>query len=438
MKLAIFTDLAAQLRSLKGRRLGREVGFLVVGNVAAVLGSLVSIRILTELLDPSAYGELALGITFAMLVSQVVMGPLASGAMRFYAPATEQKQLPAYFAAVKRLVLGVIFFVVLLFVLVSIGMFVGGQGSLVGIAASVLAFSLLTGCASILSGIQNAARHRLIVALHQGLEPWARCIAAVVFIIVLGSSASAAMSGYVIAAAFVLASQLLFFRWKYKTELSSESERSAWNGRIWTFSWPFAIWGVFTWVQQSSDRWLLGVFGDARDVGLYAALFQVGFYPISIASGIIVQLVAPILFARAGDASDSRRNAGVTRLSWQLTTVTLGFTVVAFIFTLFFHSFIFGLLVAEEYLVVSSVLPWVVLTGGIFAAGQSIALNIMSQMNSRAMMIAKVTTSVVGVLINIPLAMTFGLQGVVLGGLFFSLLYFVWMYCLQRSNEALG
>ena len=47
------------------RRLSKEGAWIVLGQVTAVLGSLASVRLLTELLDPAAYGELALGMTVA-------------------------------------------------------------------------------------------------------------------------------------------------------------------------------------------------------------------------------------------------------------------------------------------------------------------------------------------------------------------------------------
>lgn len=93
-------------------------------------------------------------------------------------------------------------------------------------------------------------------------------------------------------------------------------------------------------------------------------LYQIGFYPISLATGMAVQFLAPILFQRAGDASDSVRAAGATRLGWRLTALALVLTVVAFIIVYLLHDLLFALLVAAEYRTVSHLLPWMVLAGG--------------------------------------------------------------------------
>src|SRR5690349_5276104 len=94
-----------RLASGRLRAFSREFLWIILGNAAAAIGSVVGIRVLTEFLDPHAYGQVALGVTLAMLANQTVMGPLGNGVMRFYAPAVERKDLPSYLAAVRDLVL---------------------------------------------------------------------------------------------------------------------------------------------------------------------------------------------------------------------------------------------------------------------------------------------------------------------------------------------
>ena len=83
-------------------RLAREGGWIALGQAMAVLGTLFGVRLLTELLDPVAYGELALGLTVATLVNQTILGPLGNGAARFYAPAVECNDLGGYLGALWR------------------------------------------------------------------------------------------------------------------------------------------------------------------------------------------------------------------------------------------------------------------------------------------------------------------------------------------------
>jgi O-antigen/teichoic acid export membrane protein len=208
-----------------------------------------------------------------------------------------------------------------------------------------------------------------------------------------------------------------------------------WQIHIWKFSWPISVFGMFTFAQTVSDRWALGFFTTTQDVGLYAVLFQLGYYPMSIASGMVVQLLAPIFYQRAGDASDSHRNADVNSLSWRVTLFTLGVTVMACLIAFLFHEQIFRLFVARQYTTVSHLLPWILLAGGLFAAGQTMALNLQSQMKTRVMMKAKIITALLGVVFNLVGAYWYGTRGIVIAGVLFSLSYFLWMVVLSQFGE---
>jgi O-antigen/teichoic acid export membrane protein len=415
------------------RRLTKEGSWIVLGQAAAVLGSLAGVRLLTELLDPAAYGELALGLTAAALVNQTVLGPLANGITRFYAPALEQSDTGGYLRAVRRLVIAATIFILLLVLLTIMVLLAVGRAQWTGIATAALAFATFSGYNAILNGMQNAARQRAIVALHQGVESWLRFLVAAGLLLWLGANSGAAMAGYALAAVLVLGSQYAFFR-RIIPEHGASAQSGHWQRQVWNYSWPISVFGAFTWVQVASDRWSLQLFTTTEEVGTYAALFQLGYYPMAMASTMAMQFLAPIFYQRAGDASDSRRNADVSRLSWNLTGLSLAGTVAAFLLALLLHRHIFRIFVASEYASVSHLLPWILLAGGIFAAGQAIALNLMSQMRTRAMMTAKIATALAGVALNLAGAYWLGTAGVVYAGVLFSVLYFSWMAALALRN----
>lgn len=416
------------------RRLFKEGFWIALGQVLTVAGSLIGVRLLTDLLTPNAYGELTLGMTIATLVNQIILGPLSGGITRFYAPALECGDMAEYLSAAKRLALyatGIVFLIILFSI---IGLTVARQTQWLAITVSALVFAIFSGYCANLSGIQTAARQRTIVAIHQGLEPLLRLLIAVGLLLWLGTTSTIAMISYAIAALLMFGSQVFFFR---KTIISNtfNTINRNWPSKIWQFSWPIGIFGIFTWLQLVSDRWALQVFSSTRDVANYAVLYQLGYYPISLLTGMAMQFLVPILYQRAGDANDSRRNADVNRLSWQLVWLSLGLTLVASLLVILLHPLLFRILVAKEYAAVSYLLPWMIAAGGIFASGQTLASNLLAQMKTREMITAKIVTALVGVILNFVGAYWYGLIGIIYAGVLFSILYFLWMVMLVTNGS---
>ena len=371
-------------------------------------------------------------MTLATLIHQCVFGPIGHGTTRFWSPAEEADDLPAYLLATRNVVTIATGFVILGGVLVAAGLVVADYSEWALMALLASGFALLRGYNSILGGMQNAARQRVVVALHQGAEPWMRFLLAAILIVWIASSGTVAIGGYVAAMLIVLASQALFFRARLGSTESGVSESDNWRRQIWQFGWPFAAFGLFTWAQVASARWALEVFASTDDVGLFAVLFQLGIYPMSILTAMVIQYLAPILYQRAGDASDRERIESVQSLVARLTVSTISLTLIATLAAFSMHEWIFRWLVAKEYASVSYMLPWLVFAGGLIAAAQTIELNLMSLLKTRSMLWAKVVTAVIGVLLNLYGARYYGTIGVVMANVAFAVPYFSWMLILRN------
>lgn len=430
----MFRSLTRHYQTHKARihRLSTEGGWVVAGQVASVAGALMLVRVLTEYLEPAQYGELALGLTLAALVNQTIFGGITNGIGRYYSIAAEKQDLGSYLLATRYL-LAYASVSVLAFALILIaGLYWLGYSQWIGLAVAAMMFSVLSAYNSVVGSIQNAARQRAVVAFHGGLDAWLKILLTVSALLWLGTSSTAVVIGYTCSSLLITVSQLFFLGRTIPERHASIPNHQRWMPQIWIYSWPFSTFGLFTWMHQISDRWALQAVATSNDVGQYAVLLQLGYTPIAVVSAMAASFLGPILYQRSGDATDPVRNASVQHLGWRLSQISVLASLLAFALTFTLHEQLFGLLVAADYRQSSWLLPWVVLAGGLFAAGQMLALKLMSEMKTSNMAIAKIFTALVGVLLNIFGATLAGVQGVVGALLVFSVTYFFWMVMLAR------
>ena len=411
------------------RRIGSELAIVAIGQCAAAFGSLVGVRVLTGALTPAVFGELALALTGSTLVFQVVLAPLGTAALRFFAQAQQTGRLHSYLRAVRTMIIWATIVVCIAGVIVGVATAVSlFSARWTPLVAATLAFSLFSGMSAVVGGMQNAARQRGIVALHDGAGSWLRFLFALLFIQIIGGVSFAAMAGYALAAAAVLTSQYVFFRHHIAANaIETNGSNPRWSADMLAYAAPFAGWGVFTWAQMISDRWALEVFSTSAEVGKYAAAYSLGFFPVLMMSNVLVQLAAPVLFERAGDASDAGRLAASFRANARILLLVLGLTVVLTATVAVIHPLIARLLLAPAYRGASSLLPWLVLSGGLFATGQIAALFFMIAHDSKSLAIPKIVTATGGALLTFVAAHIAGVWGVIFAGLLFSAIFCIWV-----------
>ena len=417
-------------------------GFAVTcGQIMAAIGGLAGVRMLTEILKPDEYGNLSLGLTIALIANQIIMGPLGNGVIRFYAAACEINQKNIFILATLKLIKK---YIILIGVISLLSVWVLSpviSTAWMDIIIAATFFAIISGAAGVLGGIQMAARHQVITSVHQGAEPWLRVIGAVSLVALLGASGYIALLGYGLGSAIILASQYKFLeklRDSNANKLNNESgirEKLKWKINITKYSTPFAFWGIFTSLQLASDRWAIQAISGSSDVGVYSVLYQIGYYPITLVTGILAQTITPHLFERAGAGDDRRRLKNSFAMVYKSAAVCLIITTIMAIAAELMHEFIFSLLVAPAYRVISAMLPLMVIAGGIFSTGQIISLALQSRSTVNALVAPKIGSAILGILGNIIGAYFYGIEGILFSMLGYSTTYLVWVYILSKNSD---
>jgi O-antigen/teichoic acid export membrane protein len=424
-----------------------ELAWIFAGQLIGALAAIVSARLLTSLLRPAAYGELTLGVTIAALVTHVVLGPLGLSFERYFSTAREKHELAHFLGSVRAVTGQASLLIGALGLLLGIVLRLLGRDAWVLLALEAVTFALISGWEYAVDAVQNAAQQRAIVAWHQALRSWLRPLSAGALLVLLGGTSSVAMLGFCLASVLVLLSELLFFRKGIQRDLLIEprldGQPTVTSERLIAYALPLSLAGVFTWAQLSSDRWALDVLSGPAAVGLYAVVFLLGSYPLTVFGQAIVQLAAPLVFLRAGDGTDPTRVASAVRLVEVLVGIMLALILTLAVGAELLHDLLFEYLVAAEYRSASTLLPLAVLAGGALNVGQVLALIPMALGNSRALLAPRIGSALLAIGLNIAGAYVLGAVGVLVAGVIVGVTYALWtglagLTLLRRSARGNG
>jgi O-antigen/teichoic acid export membrane protein len=408
-------------------RLSGEGGWILVGQIVSVLGALALVRVLTEYLEPAEYGQLALGMTLATLVSQVATGGVAAGIGRFYSIAAEKGDLWGYLRASRRLMGYAILAVVIIGVIVISWLSVADGSRWLGLAIAVLVLSILSGLNYALSAVQNAARQRATVALHSGTDAWLKIGLAACAMLWLGSNSTAAVVGYAMSALMVTGSQLFFLRrWLPPHGYNNSSEN--WTRQMWLFSWPMMVSGIFSWGYYASQRWALELFASTEDVGKFYALTQIAYTPIALAGSLLLSFITPILYSRAGNTKDYSSIASVRKLVFKVTSVGVIITIFLSFISIYLHEIIFDFFVAEIYHKYSSFMPLVILSAGILQSSISMGSILSISNATKSILPLAILGQSVIISLNMIFTKIYGVHGLFYSMVGGSCLHIIWMY----------
>jgi O-antigen/teichoic acid export membrane protein len=190
--------------------------------------------------------------------------------------------------------------------------------------------------------------------------------------------------------------------------------------------------GIFTWAQSVGDRWIIQVMSSQRDVGLYSILYQVGYYPMMMSALVLTQYGSPIIFSQAGDATRAEAVQEARRTVSRLTWVMFGIAAISIGVSWMMHREIFLTILTPEYAEVSRLLPWIVLSGGLYAIGQIASVIAKVAVSTRRLFVPNVVTSLMACVLYFLGAARYGIDGVAYANVVFGATYCLWMVGIAR------
>lgn len=398
-------------------RLRHELSWVVAGQCLAFLGGFAGIKLLTNAMGSDGYGRLALGMTIAGLLNMFIYGPIGQVVSRYFSVYRERGSLDIYFFVLKKAHIAT--GVVLIFGTAVAGTLVwwwlGVDWALLVVTAVL--FGIVGGINSSFLALQGAIRQRKIVALHQAADTWVRPLLAIFGLWILGNGAPSAFVGFIAGTMLVTLSQGFFAmrspqisgHWQ-----ANDVRRMQWRSasREYTsYASSIMVFAGFAAISMYSDRWILqGLFG-ANEVGIYAALYQIGNAPVAFLIGLIGQFVVPIIFERAGAMTSVAQAENSSKLLNQVVVVSAILLIPIIAASYFFSEPVVRILTNAQFSEHSEVL-WLIVSGiALFNIGQLLAIKGLNFGRPAVYLFPKAAQAVSFVSLMYPLATRYGLVG---------------------------
>src|SRR5207249_568267 len=124
----------------------------------------------------------------------------------------EDDRVQEFLQVMQRLAVGGSLVITAIGIVIAAALVLLGQAQWLPLQLAAVAFAIGNGCEGVLDSTQNAARRRLFVAWHRSIRQCLRPALAIALVLLLGVSSVAALAGYTLASAAVLASQLVGFK----------------------------------------------------------------------------------------------------------------------------------------------------------------------------------------------------------------------------------
>ena len=347
-------------RTFNGRIL-REGLWVTVGQLLSALAALLAIRVLTGLLSPAEYGELALLLGVAALALGFAVRPVLQGVMRYFPDWSRKGHVGRLRVVGLRMTRRSVIATAMVVIVVA---GVTDQIHGLGMAAGILIAGLLAVDAARIFEISmfNSARRQRPTAFLYAADAVARPVGAIAGIALLGASAAGAAAGYIAASVCVLV--ILYAATtpegggcnsKGFDGPLSDPDAEALRIAILRYAKPLPPLAVCAWVSGVGDRYLLGSLLDLHAVGFYAAAYGLVSRPFLMLSSMIELTLRPILqdAVAKGDAPRADR----AKRAWICCSVVGTFSG-AVLFALLSDP-IAELLLSETYWEAAVLMPWI-------------------------------------------------------------------------------
>ena len=338
--------------------LNRNSFYVMLGQFANIVFSLVAFRFLTDTVSTSVFGVFNLLLGGVALAVGVFCIPLLHSALCFYPEYAERGEVHLL-----REFLG-LQLLFLCFVTGAIGLLLGSlfaSSIMYTIIIALLLFFLDT-FKAFETTMLSAADDQFSYAFWNTSDAFLRPASAIIAAKLISPSDFALMFGMLVGGMLSIAIVFSFAKRESATNFNTKSAKIHYNRDVIRFALPLVPLNIIGWLTAYADRYVAAEFLGPSAAGIYIAIYSITSKPITISCGAIELIVRPKYFNSI--VHDSFYESNKIFSKWLLGVAFLG--VSATISFYFLQDLVAFLLLAEQYRSHAFLMPWIAAGFGLF------------------------------------------------------------------------
>lgn len=403
------------------QKIFKEGILVLITNIFSVLINIFSVIIISSKLNLSQYGSLALALTFQSFFLVVFFGSINNGVLRISSLSIQLNRLSEFInLTLKTSFFTAVILLLCMIILVLIFIIFGNtKFSLPFIIITIT--SIITGIGDFLKSIILSLRDRLNFLILKLIEGgliifflWYITFDNYIYVFLIYSFT------YLIS---LIISILLFKKSLFSFSFLFSRRDFYWIKRILNYSQPFLIWGGFGWAQQISTKWALDIFVSRSDLGLFNALFQIGYSPVIIFFGVLMNFITPIIFQKINPNSLNNDSKMFLKNFLLVCSLAFVFLILIVLIMIPFSSVIIDLIFPEDYKQISKYLPYMILASGLYSVGNLLTNIPFSLSSPKVLLFSSIFSSIIGVILSFSLVYFLGFKGGVYALILHAIIY---------------
>lgn len=394
-----------------------------------MLGSLFVLKLLTNYLSVDQFGIYSLILSVMALVAILPFNSVSQANIRYFSIYQNKRKLPEFIHLARKWFVLFSFFYGLLF-LISALLLNYDWKLLTTIYFLIIAEVAKTS----LRGIVNSARKRKNVAISGLIEFTLKLVLIYLAYKYIGLNIYWTIAIFIVANMFsIYPVWVSFIR---TTKKPKDKFKNILEKRMFWFSLPLIIWGVFGWARDMSNRWYLEWFVDTESVAIFTVLASIALILPTAIQSLVNAYYIPIIYQK-----ENKQPGYTAKFMNRFAIYFVVFSSFLAFFLSIFSSEVVVLFSSAVYVDYAPALTWMVFAYSLYILSSIMAIEVFAAKKTFYLLLPNIVPGIISMLLGYYMIKKYGLDGAFYSYLItysaYAVLMFATIYVFRRKELAL-